>query len=252
MRRRRMRTLDDLQNGYAIYQETDGFRFGIDAVLLAHFPKINDGERVLDLGTGAAVIPHILAARAGNQNIDIQIDGLELEDKAFACAQDAVVYNGLQDVIRIRQGNVKEAPALYGEASFSLVTANPPYGKIGTGKVSPDRAKAMARWEIEGTLDDWVHAAASVLEAGGRLAMVHRPARLTELSATLRKHSFCLSRKRLVQPLQTRAANLVLIEAVKEMRATNALPKEEAPLVVYREDGSYTDEVLAIYKGEEG
>ena len=55
---------DDLMNGYRIYQDTEMFCFGIDAVLLAHYPALFAGDRVLDLGTGFAPIPLILHAVA--------------------------------------------------------------------------------------------------------------------------------------------------------------------------------------------
>ena len=52
--------LDDLQrNGLQIIQKTDGFCFGMDAVLLSGFASagIRQGMRVLDLGTGTGIIP---------------------------------------------------------------------------------------------------------------------------------------------------------------------------------------------------
>ena len=55
---------DDLMNGYHIWQDTDLFCFGIDAVLLAHYPALRRGDRILDLGTGFGPIPLILRAEA--------------------------------------------------------------------------------------------------------------------------------------------------------------------------------------------
>ena len=53
-----MLRLDDLENGYRLWQDPEAFCFGIDAVLLAHFGKLRAGDRVLDFGTGNGVIPH--------------------------------------------------------------------------------------------------------------------------------------------------------------------------------------------------
>ena len=46
--------LDDLQrNGLKIIQDPERFCFGMDAVLLSGFANAKEGDRVLDLGTGA-------------------------------------------------------------------------------------------------------------------------------------------------------------------------------------------------------
>ena len=55
--------LDDLQNGYMLFQNPKQFCFGIDAVLLAWFAKAKPGERVLDMGTGTGIVPILMKAR---------------------------------------------------------------------------------------------------------------------------------------------------------------------------------------------
>ena len=56
--------LDDLQrNGLKIIQKTDGFCFGMDAVLLSGFASVKRGEKVLDMGTGTGIIPLLLSAK---------------------------------------------------------------------------------------------------------------------------------------------------------------------------------------------
>ena len=51
-------------NGYYIWQDPEAFCFGIDAVLLAHYPAIRPGDQILDLGCGFGPIPLILHAEA--------------------------------------------------------------------------------------------------------------------------------------------------------------------------------------------
>ena len=77
--------------------------------------------------------------------------------------------------------------------------------------------------------------------------MVHRPERLNEIIENLRKYRLEPKRIRFVYPKISKDANLVLIKAVKY---ANSFLKVEKPLIIYNEDGSYTDEILKIY--EEG
>ena len=58
-------TLDDLQlNGIHIIQKKEGFRFGVDAVLLANFAKIKKGASVIDLCSGTGIIPFIIKGKS--------------------------------------------------------------------------------------------------------------------------------------------------------------------------------------------
>ena len=61
---KRNRKIDDLQlKGLKLIQDTDGFCFGIDAVLLANFAKVKNNAKVVDLGTGTGIIPILIAGK---------------------------------------------------------------------------------------------------------------------------------------------------------------------------------------------
>ncbi|MBR3277669.1 MAG: SAM-dependent methyltransferase, partial [Lachnospiraceae bacterium] len=70
--------LDDLENGYFIYQDTDAFCFGIDAVLLAHYPALREGDKVCDLCSGNGIIPLLIDSTAKKTGRNVRITGLEL------------------------------------------------------------------------------------------------------------------------------------------------------------------------------
>lgn len=110
--------LDDLQNGYHIIQNTRDFCYGIDAVLLSDFARVKKGEQALDLGTGTGIIPILLKAKTQGEHFT----GLEIQEQSAEMAGRSVVYNHLEDAITIRTGDIKEATAIFGRASFSVVT----------------------------------------------------------------------------------------------------------------------------------
>ena len=239
-----MRRLDDLENGYRIWQESEAFCFGIDAVLLAHYPVLKDGDRAIDLCTGNGVIPLIMHGTARDEAKRASFKGLEIQVDAADLARESILLNGLSDDIGIVTGDVKEAANLFGAASFSLVTCNPPYTPGGGGLHGEDDRKTIARHEILCTLEDIVAAASKLLRMKGRFAMIHRPSRLAEIFACMRTHGLEPKRMRMVYPFVDKAPNLVLIEAVK---GGGPQLNVDPPLIVYEKDGQYTLEVLQIY-----
>ena len=85
-RNERVDSLDHL--GRRIIQRTDGFRFSMDAVLLAHFPRYGKKCRVLDLGTGTGAIPLLMAENAA------YVEALEIDNAMAGMAARSVLLNG--------------------------------------------------------------------------------------------------------------------------------------------------------------
>ena len=232
---------DDLQrNGDRIIQKTDGFCFGMDAVLLSGFAAVREGERALDLGTGTGIIPILLEAKTDGKHFT----GLEIQEEMADMAARSVLCNHLEEKIEIVTGDIKEASRLFGMASFDVVTSNPPYMNDAHGLKNPDAQKAISRHEVLCTLEDVVREASKVLKPGGRFYMVHRPHRLIEIVTALTKYKLEPKRMKLVHSFVDKEANMVLIEAV---RGGRSMIKVEAPIIVYKEPGVYTDEIYDIY-----
>lgn len=233
--------VDDLQrNGYRIIQKTDGFCFGMDAVLLSGFACVKPGEKAIDLGTGTGIIPLLLEAKHDGDHYT----GLEIQEQMADMARRSVSLNHLEEKIDIVTGDIKEASRLFGAASFDVVTSNPPYMAGAHGLKNPTLPKAVSRHEVLCTLDDVVREAAKLLRPGGRFYLVHRPHRLIEIITAMTKYKLEPKRMKMVHPFVDKEANMVLIEAV---RGGRSMIKVEAPIVVYKEQGVYTDEIYDIY-----
>lgn len=233
--------IDDLNRcGYKIIQNTKKFCFGMDAVLLSSFAKANEGNKVVDLGTGTGIIPILMEAKTKASSFI----GLEIQEESVDMATRSVVMNNQQDKITIKQGDIKTASKDLGAAMFDVVTTNPPYMNNAHALVNPDEAKAIARHEIKCALEDVVREGSKLLKVGGKMYMVHRPFRLIEIITMMKKYKLEPKRIRFVHPYIDKEANMVLIEACK---GGKSMVKIEKPLIVYKDVNVYTDEIHNIY-----
>lgn len=223
-----------------LIQKKDAFSLGIDGVLLADFVSIKNKDDVVDLGCGNGALPLLLSCRAPGAHFI----GLEIQEEMADLARRNVMANDLAQKIDIVTGNMVEASALLGRGRFSLVLSNPPYGEEGAGRISPEPARAAARSELYCKLFDVIREGAALLNSGGRLALVHRPARLPEICTLMEKNHIAPKRMRLVQPSASKAPNLLLIEGV---RGGNPGLHVEPTLMVYDAPGVYSTDMQEIF-----
>jgi len=237
--------IDDLHiKDYKIIQNTQGFRFGMDAVLLTGFANVQSGENHLDLGTGTGIIPILLEAKYNGKSYM----GLEIQEPFVDMAIRSVKLNKIEDKITIIHGDIKEADKLLPLSSFDVITCNPPYMNMGKGMTNPSSVKAIARHEVMCDLEDVIRVTSRLVKVGGRFYMVHRPQRLIEIIEILRQYRMEPKRIRMVHSFVDKEATMVLIEAV---RYANPLIKVEPPLIIYKAVNQYSNEVLMIQGMEE-
>lgn len=233
--------VDDLERcGFKIIQNTEKFCFGMDAVLLSGYSSIRRQDKVLDLCTGNGIIPILLAAKTGAE----RIVGIEIQRDIADLAKRSVEANDLSDRVNILCADIKDAEEYYQAGAFDVVTCNPPYMIDNHGIKNPDSPKAIARHEILCTFDDVARVASRMLKPGGRMFLIHRPFRLTEIFETLTKYSLEPKRMKLVYPYVNREPNMVLIEAGLGGRRRLTV---ERPLIVYESPNCYTKEIYDIY-----
>lgn len=233
--------LDELhRNGYFIIQDPKRFCFGMDAVLLSGFAKAKKGEKVLDLGTGTGIIPILMEAKTQGESFT----ALEIQEESADMARRSVLYNHLEEKIKIVTGDIKDASNIFGASSFDIVTTNPPYMIGDHGLSSASEAKEIARHEVLCTLTDILRESARLLAPGGRFYMVHRPFRLAEILSGMVAHKIEPKRMQLVYPYVDKEPNMVLIEGLRGGKSRLTVEK---PLIVYQKPGVYTDEIYDIY-----
>lgn len=223
---------------FKIIQTKSRFSYGTDAIFLSSFAKSKG--KVVDLGTGTGIIP----LRLYSKDKPEIIYGIEIQEEVADMAKRSIELNNLEDKIKIINMDLKELHNIFGKNTIDTVISNPPYMKSGGAIVNPKENFALSRHEIACTLEDVIKTADYLLKPLGKFYMVHRPDRLVDIIYYLRKYRLEPKYIRFVQPKISKKPNLLLIESVKDGKPDL---KFYDPLIVYNEDGTYTDEISHIY-----
>lgn len=219
-----------------IVQDSDGFKFSLDSVLLANFVSINlRSKKILDIGCGNGIISILLS-----QKTKAFITGVEIQNESYELAQKSVEINGLSDRISIINADIKELYKNIESDSFDVIVSNPPYFSVkDTSLKNLNANKMQARHELSLNYKDVIIVAKKLLKNNGNLALVHRPDKLLDILDFMRANNIEPKKIRFVYPYKGKSANMLLIEGTKNGKTGLKILD---PLYVY-ENGSYTEEV---------
>lgn len=223
-----------------VLQKRGGYRFAIDALLLADFVKAKAEDSIIDLGTGTGIIALLLASRFPN----VKVTGIELQKSLFSLAQRNVKLNRFDARAFIERLPIADTPMRFKRENFDCIVSNPPYRRLMSGRINPEEEKAIARHELKTSLEEIIRTGEYLLNKRGRLYLVYLPERLTELIYHLKRYMLEPKRIRPVYSREGEDAVFILIEAVKAGREGM---KIERPLYIYDKSGDYTEDVKKIY-----
>ncbi len=234
-------TLEDLQlRNFQLIQKKQGFRFGMDSVLLADFAQVKADDTVADFGCGTGILPLLLLGRGKGK----KYYGLEIQKETAEMAKRTMQLNGLESYVQIYEADVASVPMIFSPRTVDAVVCNPPYGMPGQVLRNSTETKATARHQEQNTLEVFFESAFYLMKGRGRIFLVYPAAQMFSLMTELHRHHLEPKRFRLVYPDAKHPANLVLLEAVKDARPRlHPMP----PLIVYDENRSLTKELRSIY-----
>jgi tRNA1Val (adenine37-N6)-methyltransferase len=232
---------DTFFNGHIVVrQESAGYRFSIDAVLLADYTTAHPDETLVDLGTGCGILPLILAYRYPKT----QFVGIEIQSSLAELAVRNVHENSMSDRIRIMCRDMKSIQKSQIPGPVDRVISNPPYRKPDTGRVNPNPQRAVARHEIKITLEEVVMTAARLLRPGGRFTTIYPAGRLADLMSGMQANGIEPEKIRTIHSRSGDDAKLVLTEGIKGGRGGVTI---EPPLIIYQAGNTYTDAVEKMF-----
>ena len=233
--------MDTFFNGrIQIRQSRAGYRFSIDAILLACQAAPESGDRVVDLGTGCGIIALIMAFR----HPDITIYAVEVQEELAQLAISNVKGNHLQNRITVLGADMKRMKPDMTAGPVDLVVCNPPYRRPGAGRINPDVQRAVARHELKANLQDVIVTARRMLKTAGRFVTIYTAERTADILCQMRIDSIEPKFFRTIHSNPGSEAKLILVEGIK---GGNPGLKIAPPLIVYDQNGDYTDEVQQMF-----
>ena len=228
-------TLLDGRVHYA--QPVDGYRTGIEPVLLAAAIPARPGQRVMEAGTGAgAGLLCVLVRVTGLHGV-----GIERDSQMADLARRNAAENGLTP--RIEAADVASA-ASFGPVDHAF--ANPPWHDP-AGSRSPNAARDAAKHLDPGSLAVWIGALSAAITPRGTVSLALPAALAAEAMALLRHEGLGRIALLPLWPRTGMAAKIVLVQGTRGHGCSRVL----AGLVLHGEGSGYTDAANAILRGGE-
>jgi tRNA1(Val) A37 N6-methylase TrmN6 len=222
-----------------VCQKKEGYRFAVDAPLLADFIQTKNTDRCLELGTGSGIISLLLSIKPF-----LHITALEIQESLAELARRNVQLNHLEDRIRVVHADFL---AFSPPHKFDVVFSNPPYIKAQAGRLSSIPEKSIAKHEVKCDILGIMQKTAALLKKSGRAYFIFTAKRKSEFVQAVRTAGLCVKTKRLVYPRKGTRPNFLLSQCVFSPADTET--RISSPLYLFEDDGEYTPEAKEIFTG---
>lgn len=237
-------TLDSIgTSGVRVYQRRQGYRFTVDALLLAHFAAAEADPQAdlpwLELGAGSGVISLLLAHQFGVTSLN----ALELLPGPHSRMVRSIALNGHQARVHPWLGDLRSLPpplrGIHGQ-----VVSNPPYRPGQRGLLSADEERATGKHELTCDAKSVVSAARQALMTGGGFSLIYPAFRLAEVFRLLEEQRLFPRVLRLIHSRAESPATRFLVHAKRDRPGEISV---RAPLIVHGDaPGGYSAELAAL------
>ncbi len=226
-----------LNDQVQLWHAADGFRTGLDSVMLAAACPVKEKQSILDLGCGVGGAGLCVLARVSGvtlTGIDIQSDHIK-----FA------IQNAAENNMDGRTTFISSDICDYKDGRFDHVICNPPYQDSGERVSSPSATKETAHAHQEDVnLQDWIDAAVRNLKSKGSLTIIHRADQTDKIIQCL-EGRFGGTEIIPLWPKKGIPAKRVIIRTYRDSRS----PATIYPgIVLHQENGDYTDEAEGVLR----
>ena len=232
-----MKVLNDIlgYKGLKLFQDPDCFCFSLDSVVLANYCNIRVRDsKIVEFCSGNGVVSIIMSQRT-----KANIIGIEIQEKLYNMANESLNINNLNERITFINEDIKEY-VKGKDNNVDLIVCNPPYFKYDESKkINDSIEKQIARHEIYINIDDVCSCASKILKDNGKLCIVHRTDRFTDVYDSMKKYRIEPKRIKYIYNNENSNSEMFLIEGQKNAGTGLIIDK---PLIIRNLDGSFTVE----------
>jgi tRNA1Val (adenine37-N6)-methyltransferase len=215
---------------FSLAQTLSTHKVGTDGVLLGAWVKIGNTEkRILDIGTGSAVISLMLAQRTG---LVAQIDGVEIDSRDVEQARKNVLHSPWPEKVKIHHAAIQE---YFTDEAYDLIVSNPPY--FINSWLPPEKRRMQARHTHSLSFEALLLSSFRLLAKHGRIAIIlplNEGMEFIALAASLQLH---LNRKTNFRARLHKPVERMLMEFSFENT-----PVEETELVLYDAGDTWSED----------
>ncbi len=234
----RNETLDAFYHGrIQVLQKSKGYRFSLDAPLLADFIQTTENDELLELGTGNGIISLLLSIKPFKH-----ITAVEVQASLAELARRNVKLNHLEKRMSIVEQDLMQ---FWPEKKYDVIFSNPPYHKRAEGHLSLSKEKSIAKHELKCTIFDIMQKTSVLLKRRGRAYFVFPERRKDDLAEAVKMSGLKIKSRRFVRAHSRGSPNLFLVEC----DFLSQRLKQQPDLILYDEEGNYSQETQEIFSG---
>ena len=222
---------------FRVEQDRCAMKISTDAVLLGTLVQSNSPKRILDIGTGTAVIALMMAQRFTQASIT----GVELDPEAASQARENCEQSPFSERLTVRQGRLQDYPM---KEPYDLLVSNPPFFPHRLPASDTKRHQALHTSSL--SFEELLRKASQLLAPTGSFWVI-LPPRQTQ------NFSHCAKAKRLFPCVRVLIRDNALKSVHREVVGftfTEYLPSvRPMELLLKNEDGSFSEDYRNLISG---
>ncbi|MCL4144225.1 UNVERIFIED_CONTAM: hypothetical protein GTU68_055307 [Idotea baltica] len=216
---------------FTIQQDRCAMKVCIDSCIFGAWVKVNDNDKVLDIGTGTGLLSLMVAQK----NMSLQIDAVEIDNDAYQQAIDNIKQSSQ---ISLYNSDIQS----FDKAGYDLIIVNPPF--FLDALTSPDDKKNKAKHQETLTLEELAKQIDLRLNTSGKAAVMLPPPEMRVMEALMSSLGF-----KSVRHLKVRHQKCMKVfrEMMEFSKKGDASTSDE--LNIKEEDNkTYSDDFQALLK----